>query len=109
MTTETNKPIPVQVAFDEWHGDPEYVRECAALADELVLAAQFIKAPSVAGLTQRELAGRMKTSQAYMERLEGGKGKPSARTLNRFSEATGHRVVINFWTACGGIVPMMSC
>ena len=96
MTTETKKPISVQVDFDEWHRDTEDMREYAALAGELVLAAQFIKAPSVAGLTQRELAGRMKTSQAYIEQLEGGKGKPSARALNRFSEATEHRIVINF-------------
>ena len=96
MTKETKKTIPVQVAFDEWHRDPEYVREYAALADEFALAAQFIKARDAAGLTQQELADRMKTSQAYIARLEGGKEKPSTRTLNRFAEATGHRVVIHF-------------
>ena len=96
MTKETKKTIPVEVAFEEWRRDPEYVREYAALADEFALAAQFIKARGVAGLTQRELAGRMKTSQAYIARLEGGKEKPSTRTLNRFAKATGHRVVINF-------------
>ena len=96
MTNETKKTIPVQVAFDEWHRDPEYVREYAALADEFALAAQFIKARGAAGLTQQELADRMKTSQAYIARLEGGKEKPSTRTLNRFAKATGHRVVIHF-------------
>lgn len=96
MTKETKKTIPVQVVFDEWHRDPEYVREYAALADEFALAAQFIKARGAAGLTQQELADRMKTSQAYIARLEGGKEKPSTRTLNRFAEATGHRVVIHF-------------
>ena len=109
MTKEAKKPIFVQVAFDEWHRDPEYMREYAALADEFVLAAHFIKVRSVAGLTQRELADRMKTSQVCIVRLKEGKQRPSMRTLNRFSEATGHRVVINFWAACGGIVPMMSC
>ena len=96
MTKETKKTIPVQVAFDAWHRAPEYVREYAALADEFALAAQFIKARGAAGLTQQELADRMKTSQAYIARLEGGKEKPSTRTLNRFAEATGHRVVIHF-------------
>ena len=38
----------------------------------------------------------MKTSQSYVARLEGGKKMPSTRTLNRFAEATGHRVIINF-------------
>ena len=96
MTNEIKKTVPVQVAFDEWHRDPEYVREYAALADEFALAAQFIKARGAAGLTQQELADRMKTSQAYIARLEGGKEKPSTRTLNRFAKATGHRVVIHF-------------
>ena len=96
MTKETKKTIPVQVAFDEWHRDPEYVREYVALSDEFALAAQFIKARGAAGLTQQELADRMKTSQAYIARLEGGKEKPSTRTLSQFAEATGHRVVIHF-------------
>ena len=43
MTKESKKPILVQVAFDEWHRDPEYMREYAALADEFVLAAQFTR------------------------------------------------------------------
>ena len=38
----------------------------------------------------------MGPSQAYIERLEGGKEKPSTRTLNRIAKATRHRVVINF-------------
>lgn len=96
MTKETKKTIPVQVAFDEWHRDPEYLREYAALADEFALAAQFIKARGAARLTRQELAERMKISQAYIARLEGGKEKPSTRTLSRFAEATGHRVVIHF-------------
>ena len=93
MTTQT---IPAQRAFDEWRKDPEYVAEFDALKDEFALADQFIKARSAAGLTQQELAERMKTSQSYIARLEGGKETPSTRTLNRFAEATGHRVVINF-------------
>ena len=40
MTTETKKPIPVQVAFHEWHRDPENVREYVGLADGFTLAAQ---------------------------------------------------------------------
>lgn len=96
MTKEKQKTIPVQVSFDEWHKDPEYTAEFEALQDEFALADQFIKARSTAGLTQQELAERMQTSQSYIARLEGGKETPSTRTLNRFAEATGHRVIINF-------------
>ena len=96
MTKKTKETIPVEVAFDEWRKSPEYMLEYDALKKEFALARQFIKARGAAGLTQQELADRMETSRAYIVRLEGGKTMPSTRTLNRFAEATGHRVVINF-------------
>ncbi len=96
MTKGKKKTIPVQTAFDEWHKDPEYVAEFAALENTFALADRFIKARGAAGLTQQELAERMETSQSFIARLEGAKETPSTRTLNRFAKATGHRVVINF-------------
>jgi len=93
-----NKPksIPVDLAFEQWRKDPDYLRQFKALEDEFAMAQLFINARSEAGLTQQELAEKMGTSQAYIARLEGGKEKPSTRTLNRIAKATGHRVVINF-------------
>ena len=49
-----------------------------------------------AGLTQEELAARMKTKQAVIARLESGRAKPSTRTLERIAQATGHRLKISF-------------
>ena len=96
MKKETIKTIPAEIAFDEWRKDPDYVQEFKSLEDEFALAQLFIKARAESGLTQAELAERMKTSQAYVARLESGREKPSTRTLNRFANATGHRVVIQF-------------
>jgi len=96
-----NESIPAQIAFDHWRKDPDYVREFKSLEDEFALAQLFISARGAAGLTQAELAEKMKTSQAYIARLEGGKEKPSTRTLNRFAKATGHRVVIEFEPVAG--------
>jgi ribosome-binding protein aMBF1 (putative translation factor) len=96
MKKETEKTIPAQFVFDEWRKDPDYVQEFNFLEDEFALALKFIQARANSGLTQAELAERMKTSQAYVARLESGKEKPSTRTLNRFANATGHRVVIQF-------------
>ena len=96
MTKERRKTIPAKLVFAEWQRNPDFQREYAALEDEFALAEQFIRARAAAGLTQQELAKRMKTSQSYIARLEGGKETPSTRTLHRFAEATGHRVVINF-------------
>lgn len=88
--------IGVEGVFEQWRKDPAYVREFQALEDEFALAELFIGARGAAGLTQAELADKMKTSQAYVARLESGKEKPSTRTLNRLAAATGHKVVIQF-------------
>ncbi len=95
------KTIPANKIFDEWKKDPDYVREFKSLEDEFALAQLFISARSAAGLTQQELAEKMNTSQAYIARLEGGREKPSTRTLNRFAKATGHRVIIEFERVAG--------
>jgi ribosome-binding protein aMBF1 (putative translation factor) len=76
--------------------DPEYAREFAALKDEYALAAALIEARSHAGLTQAQVARRMKTTQAVIARLESGRTKPSTRTLERFAAATGMRLRIAF-------------
>jgi ribosome-binding protein aMBF1 (putative translation factor) len=76
--------------------DPEYVREYDALEEEFNLASAMIAARSQAGLTQEQLARRMKTTQAVIARLESGRIKPSTRTLERFAKATGMRVRISF-------------
>ena len=91
-----NKPIPVERAFTAWRADPEYVAAYAALEDEFVLASIMIAARAKAGLTQKELARRMGTTQTVIARLEGGRAKPSTRTLERFAAATGTRLRIAF-------------
>jgi transcriptional regulator with XRE-family HTH domain len=80
----------------KWLNDPTYWREYQALEEEFSLVAALIEARTRAGLTQEELARRMKTTQAVVARLEGGGSKPSTRTLERFAEATGSRLRITF-------------
>lgn len=79
-----------------WMKDPAYRKEYEALEEEFALAAAFAKARSRAGLSQAELARRMKTTQSTIARLESGRGRPSTRTLARFAKATGHRLKISF-------------
>jgi transcriptional regulator with XRE-family HTH domain len=40
-------------------------------------------------MTQEQVARAMGTTQAVIARLEGGRAKPSTRTLERFAKATG--------------------
>lgn len=90
------KFIPVEEAIARWRKDPAYMQEYKALEEEFALAAELIKARAAAGLTQAELAKRMKTTQGAVARLESGTALPSTRTLKRFAEATGHRLRISF-------------
>ena len=79
-----------------WSKDANYREAYDALGEEFDLARALIKARTAAGLSQSQLASRMKTSQSYIARIEGGKVRPSADGLGRFAEATGTRLRIVF-------------
>lgn len=80
----------------EWMKDPAFRREYDALEEEFALATALLAARGKAGLTQSQVARRMKTTQTAVARLEGGRLNPSTRTLARYAQATGHRLVIGF-------------
>jgi transcriptional regulator with XRE-family HTH domain len=48
------------------------------------------------GRHEAQAAEAMGTTQAVIARLEGGRVKPSTRTLERFAKATGTRLRIRF-------------
>jgi ribosome-binding protein aMBF1 (putative translation factor) len=92
----TKKMIPVETAFADWRKDPRYRQAYDELEQEFSLATAMIRARAAAGLTQEQLARRMRTTQAVIARLESGRVKPSTRTLERFADATGMRLKISF-------------
>jgi ribosome-binding protein aMBF1 (putative translation factor) len=75
---------------------PGYAKALADLEDEYKLASLLIGARARADLSQEQLAARMKTSRTVVSRLESGRMKPSMRTLERFAQATGHKLKIAF-------------
>lgn len=79
-----------------WMKNPKYRHEYEALEQDFSLAAALIEARARAGLTQEQVAQRMKTTQAVVARLEGGGSMPSTRTLEKFGKATGTRLKISF-------------
>ena len=79
-----------------WSKDPDYRAAYDALDEEFELARVLIDARTRAGLSQTQLARRMKTSQSYVARIEGGKVRPSTDALERFAHATGTRLRITF-------------
>lgn len=88
--------IPVREVASEWLKDPAFRAEFEALEPEFALASALIEARSQAGMTQEQVARAMGTTQAVIARLEGGRVKPSTRTLERFAKATGTRLRIRF-------------
>jgi ribosome-binding protein aMBF1 (putative translation factor) len=88
--------IRVDDLHNDWMKDPKYRREYEALEEEFSLVAALIEARTRAGLTQKQVARRMKTTQAVIARLEGGGSKPATRTLERYARATGSRLRITF-------------
>ena len=79
-----------------WLKDPEVRKAYDALEEEFALMMEIAKARDRAGLSQAELARRMKTTHSTIARLESGRGLPSTRTLGRFAKATGHRLRTSF-------------
>lgn len=79
-----------------WSRDPKYRKAYEELAAKLELASILIEARLHAGLTQEQLAKRMKTTQSTIARLEGGRANPSTRTLEKFAQATETRLKIIF-------------
>lgn len=78
----------------KWLSDPKYRKEYEALEEEFSLAANLIEARTRAGLTQAEVAARMRTTQSVVARLESGRVRPSTSTLQKFAAATGSRLKI---------------
>lgn len=75
--------------------DPAYREAYEALDDEFALVNALIRARKRARLSQAEVASRMGTTESAVSRLESGRVKPSTRTLERYAEATGHKLRIS--------------
>ena len=74
--------------------DAEFSAEYAMQAPEFAIARELIAARLRAGMTQAELAQRMRTTQSTIARLESGRMMPSMRTFSRYAEATNSHAVV---------------
>ncbi|MEO8925888.1 MAG: helix-turn-helix transcriptional regulator [Caulobacteraceae bacterium] len=95
----SDKPIGVEERFTAWREDPAYQEAYDELEAEFALASSLIEARAAAGLSQEDIAKRMRTSQPAVARLEGGKANPSLSTLRRYAAAAGARLEIVFHPA----------
>src|SRR5437764_2389997 len=83
---ENQQMTRIRELHEQWMANPEYWVEYELLAPEFELAQALIETRTRAGLTQEELADRMKTTQSAIARMESGKRFPSTHTLRRFAQ-----------------------
>lgn len=81
---------------EDWSRDPEYKDAYDGLETEFAIARELITARKNAGLSQAELAERMHTTQSTIARMENGQHLPSTRSLQKFAEAVGQKLMITF-------------
>ena len=86
--------IPFTELRKKWKQDPDFRKEYESLQPEFKLAPVLIEARAKSGLSQREVAERMGTSQPTVARLESGH-KPSLKTLERYAAAVGMKIEIH--------------
>lgn len=75
--------------------DPEYVREYSRMEEEFQFVRELIRARMRAGLTQKQVAEKMGTTQSTVARLESGSTMPSFRSLQKYAQATGSKIKIS--------------
>jgi ribosome-binding protein aMBF1 (putative translation factor) len=88
--------IPAKEVHKKWMKSPGYRKAYAALEDEFALASALVEARIKAGLSQKEVARRMHTTQPFIARMEGGRQLPSVASLIKFAHATGLKLKVSF-------------
>jgi ribosome-binding protein aMBF1 (putative translation factor) len=76
--------------------DPEFHKAWEDSEAEYQLARQMIEARLKRKMSQRDLAKKMKTSQAAISRIEGMNGNPSLAFLKRVAVALDSKLTISF-------------
>lgn len=90
------KRIPLSKLIKKWQKDPRYIDAYNELEEEFSIVNAMIKARIDSGISQRDLAKKMGTSETAISRLFSGTVLPSWKTILKFANALGKRPVIIF-------------
>jgi ribosome-binding protein aMBF1 (putative translation factor) len=91
--------IPFKKLKDEWMKSPSFRAEYERLEPEFALALALIRARSKAGMTQADVARKMRTTQSVVARIESGRNPPNLKTLERYASAVGRRIELKLVAA----------
>lgn len=72
--------------------NPEVAAEYARLGPVYELVGAMVEARQAAGLTQRDLAAKLGTTQSAIARLENAHHMPSLEMVTRYAAAVGRRL-----------------
>ena len=76
--------------------DPLFLKERRSLGPQYQLEREIINARMKNGLNQRDLAKKIKSTQAVISRIESGSVSPSINTVNKIAKAFGKKLQIKF-------------
>lgn len=82
-----------------WMKDPAFRAEYERLKPEFALALALVRARTKAGMTQADVARKMRTTQSVIARIESGRNPPNLRTLQRYADAVGRRIEVKLVAA----------
>ncbi len=91
--------IPFKKLKDEWMKDAAFRAEYDLLKPEFALALALITARTKAGMTQADVARKMRTTQSVVARIESGRNPPNLKTLERYANAVGRRIQLKLVSA----------
>ncbi|MDB5245397.1 MAG: HipB [Parcubacteria group bacterium] len=74
--------------------DPEYAEGYEALEPEFRLISELIRARSVEGMTQKELAEKIGTKQSAIARFERGGSNPTLEFMQKLARGLGLKLTI---------------
>lgn len=76
--------------------DPAFKKEYDALELEYAIAAMLIEVRMKRGLTQKDVARKMKTTQSVISRVEGARTTPSLSFLKRIADVFDLHLRVSF-------------
>lgn len=79
-----------------------YSAERERVAEYHAIAKLVVHRRTILGISQRELAHRVGTSETAISRLESGRHATNVRTLRRLFEALGSRLIVGYEVAAVG-------
>jgi len=91
--------IPFSKVKNAWMKEAGFRAEYERLKPEYALALALIRARTKAGLTQAEVARKMRTTQSVVARIESGRNPPNLKTLERYASAIGRRIELKLVAA----------